>query len=235
LELLDKLLEAHKEGKCDAQMIEHVEAALLEKDLKFLEGEIPIALDHSLEGVDRVAQIVRAMKEFSHPGTEEKVLVNIKRALENTLMVSSNEWKYVAEVESSFDPDLPDIYAHPGGLNQVFLNLIVNAAQAIGEKRADQEAAKGSIFIETTRDGEEGIKILVRDSGCGIPLEIQEKVFDPFFTTKDIGKGTGQGLAIARSVVVDKHVGTIICESVAGEGTTFIVRLPIATPEATEQ
>ena len=188
--------------------------------------EIPQTIAQSKDGVSRVAAIVRAMREFSHPGSEEKVLVDINHALDNTLMVSHNEWKYVTEVETDFDPSLPMLSCLPGEINQVFLNLIVNAAHAIGEVVGKGGNKLGTISI-STRAEEGWIEIRIADTGGGIPEAIRDRIFDPFFTTKKVGVGTGQGLAIARNVVVEKHQGNLRFTTEAGQGTTFIIRLPL--------
>jgi signal transduction histidine kinase len=227
----DKLLQAAKEGHIDQPLLAEVEAALLRADIEYLREEVPLAIEQSLSGIGRVAKIVRAMKEFSHPGAEEKCLVNLADALETTITVARNEWKYVAEMVTEFDPELPEVSCLPGELNQVFLNLIVNAAHAIGDALGEVGVEKGTITVGTLRHGERA-EVFVRDTGIGIPKKIQDRIFDPFFTTKEVGKGTGQGLAIARSVV-DKHGGTIHCESTEGQGTTFFVRLPLNAQENT--
>jgi PAS domain S-box-containing protein len=194
-------------------------------DFDYLQNEIPKALEHLLHGVDQVAHIVGAMKEFSHPGPIEKIPVDINRGIESTILVSKNEWKYVAEVTTDLDPELPPVPCLAGDFNQVLLNLIVNAAHAI-EEVVGGSGSKGSIRISTRK--ETGFaEIRVSDNGCGIPKDIQGKIFDPFFTTKPVGKGTGQGLALAHSVIVQKHKGNIRLESEPGRGTTFIIRLPL--------
>ena len=195
--------------------------------LSYLQNEIPSAIAQMNEGIDQVARIVRAMKEFSHPGAVEKVPVDVNRSIESTVLVSRNEWKYVADLTTALDRDLPLIPAVSGELNQVILNLIVNAAHAIGDVVKDSDQ-KGLIHITTSQTGG-FIEIRVRDTGCGIPESVRARVFDPFFTTKPVGKGTGQGLAIAHSVVVQKHRGSIRLESEVGRGTTFIIKLPLAT------
>lgn len=194
-----------------------------DKDTAYILEEAPKALQQSQEGVRRVATIIQAMKVFSHPGTEGRSAVDLNRALENTVLVARNEWKYVAELELDLDPDLPEVEAYPGEINQAFLNLIVNAAHAI-EEMVSSSGDKGVIRIET-RGGGEWVEIRIQDTGCGIPEPIQSRVFDPFFTTKVVGKGTGQGLSIVHSVVT-KHGGTIRFETKPGMGTCFIVRLP---------
>ena len=187
--------------------------------------EVPKALEALLEGIGRVARIVRAMKEFSHPGPIERMPVDLNHGIESTILVASHEWKYVAEISTDLDPDLPPVPCLAGELNQVILNLIVNAAHAISEVEK-APGAKGAIRISTRKDGEFA-EIRVSDTGCGIPEAIQSRVFDPFFTTKPVGKGTGQGLALAYAVIVKKHKGTIRVESQPGRGTTFVIRLPL--------
>jgi PAS domain S-box-containing protein len=196
-------------------------------DVDYLRQEVPVAIGQLEEGVAHVARIVRAMKEFSHPGPVEKICVDINRALDSTILVSRNEWKYVAEMQSEFDPELPPVPCVPGEMNQVFLNLIVNAAHAVGDVVRDT-GRKGVIAVGTRRNGD-WAEIRIRDTGAGIPDEIRTKVFDPFFTTKEVGKGTGQGLSIAHAVVVQKHQGSIDFESRVGAGTTFLIRLPLDT------
>jgi len=192
----------------------------------YLHDEVPKAIEQLLEGVDHVARIVLAMKEFSHPGLAEKIPVDINRAIESTVLVSKNEWKYLADLTTDFDQDLPPVPCLAGEFNQVILNLIVNAAHAISDLVKDS-GGMGRIHIATRRDGPM-VEIRLSDTGCGIPKANQSKVFDPFFTTKPVGKGTGQGLAIAYGVIVQKHGGTIQLESEPASGTTFIIRLPLA-------
>jgi|SRR5579871_1591528 len=195
------------------------------EELRYLRGEIPKAIEQISEGVGQVARIVRAMKDFSHPGPLDKVPVDINHAIESTILVSKNEWKYVAEVSTDLDPELPPLPCVAGEINQVILNLIVNAAHAISEVRRD-DGAKGSIRI-STHHSDDCVEILVSDTGCGIPRAIQSKVFDPFFTTKPVGKGTGQGLSIAHALIVQKYHGEIRFESEPGRGTTFVIHLPL--------
>ncbi len=194
-------------------------------DLEYLQTEIPKAAGQLLEGVQHVARIVRAMKEFSHPGPLEKTQVDINAAIQSTILVSRSEWKYIADLTTDLDPALPKVSCLGGEFNQVMLNLIVNAAHAIADV-VDGSGQKGCIQISTRRNGD-WAEIRVRDSGPGIPEAIQSKVFDPFFTTKAVGKGTGQGLAIAHAVIVRKHQGRISFESTAGTGTTFLIQLPL--------
>ena len=214
-------------GKTEKSLLTAETAALLATiNLEFLLQEIPESIKETLEGINRVVEIVSAMKEFSHPGSNDKVSADLNRALSSTITVCSNEWKYAAEVITDFDPDLPLVPCFPNQLNQVVLNLIVNAAHAIEDHNAEAPSTLGCITITTRQDGD-WVEILVRDSGGGIPEEIQHLIFDPFFTTKKIGKGTGQGLAIAHDIVVNLHGGQIDLRTLPGQGTTFLIRLPI--------
>jgi signal transduction histidine kinase/DNA-binding response OmpR family regulator len=199
-------------------------------DVDYLLDEIPKTIEQGIEGIQRVEKIVRAMKEFSHPGSDEKTKVNINELLESTLTISRNQWKYVAELETDFKQDLPLVPCLAGEINQVFLNIIVNAAHAIEGKNKDGENGLGKITI-TTRGKENAVQILISDTGGGIPESIRDRIFDTFFTTKAIGKGTGQGLAIARRVVIEKHQGSLSFESEEGKGTTFIIELPLTSIE----
>jgi len=206
--------------------VREIEKISEQADLDFLLEEMPGTVEQTMEGVNRVATIVRAMREFSHPGSEEKVQTDINRALASTITVSRNEWKYVADVETDLAEDFPLLLCLPGELNQVFLNILVNAAHAIAETTENGKKGKGLIQVVTCSDSD-WMEIRISDTGGGIPESIQGRIFDPFFTTKKVGKGTGQGLAIARSVVVDKHQGSLQFTTEAGKGTTFIIRLPL--------
>jgi len=226
LERYEQLLSACKQQAVGSGIIAEVEAARQAADLDYLLAEIPKAVQQSLEGVGRVASIVRAMKEFSHPGTGQKTAVDLNHAIECTLTVARNEWKYVAEMVTHFDPQLPPVPCLAGEFNQVILNLIINATQAIAEIVGDGSKGKGTITVSTQLEAN-WAEIHIQDTGGGIPEKIRSRIFEPFFTTKGVGKGTGQGLAISRSVVVDKHGGTIGFETEVGKGTTFIIRLPL--------
>jgi len=197
-------------------------------DMAFLRAEVPKAFDRTLDGVERVASIVKAMKEFAHPDSNEQRPADINRALESTLVVTRNEYKYVATAETQLEP-LPPVTCNIGELNQVFLNLIVNAAHAIADTGKD--VSTGRITIATASAGN-SVSIRIGDNGCGIRPENIEKIFDPFFTTKAVGKGTGQGLALARTIV-ERHGGAIAVESTQGVGTTFVITLPVEGAPAT--
>jgi signal transduction histidine kinase/DNA-binding NarL/FixJ family response regulator len=213
------------EGHCDTTAITGFKAAKEEADSDYLQANIPDAAAQSLEGVSQVARIVLAMKEFSHPGEKEKAEEDLNRAIENTLAVSRNEWKHHAQVETDLAADLPRVNCLGGEMNQVFLNLVVNAAHAIQDAGRGKD---GKIFIKTRRLGRE-VEITVEDNGTGMTEEVRSQIFDPFFTTKKVGKGTGQGLAICRDVVVAKHQGRIAVESTPGVGSRFSVILPIGS------
>ena len=193
-------------------------------DFEYLRSEVPKAFTRTFDGVERVTNIVKAMKEFAHPDANEQNAVDLVHALQTTLLVASNEYKYVAKVRTEFD-ELPHVVCNVGELNQVFLNLIVNAAHAI--KDAGKDAETGEIAVRAAVEGADAV-ITVGDNGCGVPAENLSKIYDPFFTTKEVGRGTGQGLAISHSIVVDKHGGEITVASEVGVGTQFTVRLPIA-------
>lgn len=220
-----RLLDSARQGAVPPALVEDVSQAAEKSDIDFMLKEIPPAIDQSLEGVARVARIVKAMKEFSHPDSEEKAIADINKAIESTITVSRNEWKYIADMVTDLDPDLPPIPCLLGSFNQVILNLIVNAAHAVGARVGDGSKGKGTITISTRHD-DDWAEVRVQDTGFGIPAVIRHRVFEPFFTTKEVGKGTGQGLSTCHAIVVKKHGGTLAFETREGEGTTFIVRLP---------
>jgi two-component system, NtrC family, sensor kinase len=195
-------------------------------DIEYLLKEIPSAIDQSQEGLQRVANIVKAIKEFSHPGSAEKKGIDLNKAIETTITVARNEWKYVADLEAQYDPELGLVPCLSSELNQVVLNLIVNATHAIADRLGKNSGAKGKITISTRRSLP-WAEIDIQDTGQGIPREIRSRIFEPFFTTKEVGKGTGQGLALAHSVVVNLHQGQIWFDSEVGVGTTFHIRLPL--------
>lgn len=215
--------ESHKDLE---QFFTAVKTNFEKLDFNFISKEVPEAIDQSLEGVERVSEIVKSMRQFSHTGSHEKTPTDLNSALHNIIAVSKNEWKYVAKIESKFDPNLPLASCQPNEINQVFLNLIVNAAHAIEAKNRQGDSKSGIIEIQTKKDGE-FVEISVKDTGAGIPENIRNRIFEPFFTTKEVGKGTGQGLSIAHSIIVGKHNGQLTFDSKEGEGTTFTVRLPI--------
>lgn len=232
LSQMDELLVAVDQGKITPELAARLRKAADTADLTYLTEEIPRAIDQSLEGVGRVAKIVGAMKEFSHPGAADFTTIDINRAIESTTTVARNEWKYVSDLELDLDDDLPLIPCLPGEFNQVILNIIINASHAIADVVGDGANGKGKITVKTRLDGDMA-EIRIADTGTGIPEECRSKIFDQFFTTKEVGKGTGQGLAIAHSVITQKHGGSITFESEVGKGTEFIIRLPVKERAAT--
>jgi signal transduction histidine kinase/HAMP domain-containing protein len=201
-------------------------------DLDYILENAPLALVSSIEGLGRIATIVRSMKEFAHPDQGEKTLADLNQAIRSTLVIAHNEYKYVAEVETEWG-DLPMVQCHLGEINQVVLNLLVNAAHAITDVVKDS-GNRGRLGVRTRVEGNE-VEIAISDSGTGIPDAVRDKIFDPFFTTKEVGKGTGQGLALAHNVIVQKHGGSLRFATEMGRGTTFFIRLPIDSPtEAAE-
>ena len=207
--------------------IDEVVAAI---DLDFVSAEVPSALAQSLEGLERVAQIVRAMKDFSHPG-QGRVQTDLNRAVETTTQVSRNEWKYIADLELTLDPAVGLVPCFEGEIKQVVLNVIVNAAQAVEERRRAQGTDElGRLTVSTQRVGDEA-RIVVTDDGTGMDDATVARVFDPFFTTKGVGKGTGQGLSLSHSIVVVKHGGRIDIRSRPGRGSTFTIALPYVAPD----
>jgi signal transduction histidine kinase len=204
---------------------QRVDAAWVSADADYLQANIPPALDRTLEGVHRVAEIVRAMKELGHPEPAEQVPIDVNQVVRNALLVSANTYKLVADVEADYG-DLPMVRCRGGEVGQVVLNLIVNAAHAIGDV-VGNSGNRGVIRVCTRHDGETAV-IEVEDTGTGIPAAIRDRIFEPFFTTKEVGKGTGQGLAISRSIVVERHAGRFSLRTEVGKGTTFTIELPIA-------
>lgn len=231
LDYYDGLLEAaygDDEDSAKAKAKATAKAKALKLD--FLKRKIPRSIASTIEGVESVSSLVRAMKEFSHPGDGDKTLTDINRAIATTITVSRNEWKYLAEVDTNFDDSMPLVPCLPGELNQVVLNMIVNSAHAIGDV-VREGGDRGRIEVRTRCD-EGWAEINISDTGGGISDDLKKKIFDPFFTTKEVGKGTGQGLSIAHSIVVDKHQGTIDVQSEVGCGTTFTIRLPLEASES---
>jgi signal transduction histidine kinase len=218
------LCRAVADGQATAEQAAAVSQAEQDADVDYLLENVPSALERSLEGLDRVATIVRSMKEFAHPDKREMSAIDLNQSIQSTLTIARNEYKYVADVETDFG-ELPRVLCHGGDVNQAILNIVVNAAHAIGDLVAGTED-KGRIVVRTRCDGDQAV-VSIADTGGGIPETVRHRVFDPFFTTKEVGKGTGQGLAIARSVITEKHHGELSFESEMGVGTTFTIRLPI--------
>jgi PAS domain S-box-containing protein len=219
------LLESVKTGQSTDRMVETLESENEKLDLAYLREEIPLSIKQSLEGLGSISKIVNAMREFSHPGSQDKKHVDINKAIESTITVARNEWKYVADMETELDANIPPTPCFLGEFNQVMLNMVINAVHAIKDALGENSADKGKIKI-TTHKNASWTEVKISDTGSGIPHAIQHKIFDPFFTTKNAGMGTGQGLALAYNSIVKKHKGSITFESEIGRGTTFLIRLP---------
>lgn len=224
----ENLRDAARTGATPTALIEKIEDLLDEAELDFLSEQIPKAVEGSLGGVERIATIARAMKELSQPPSEEKTHVDLNHILENTITIARNRWKYVSEVVTDFEHELPGISCHPAELKEVFLNLIVNAAEAIERARGEDSENLGAIGIRTRSD-ESWVEVRISDTGTGMPKAIGARIFEPYFTTKEDQEEAGQGLAIVHSFVVERHQGSISFETAPGRGTTFTLRLPIGS------
>jgi PAS domain S-box-containing protein len=225
VEVSHRLLEAASAGEVPAPLLKEARKTFRRAKVDYLQREVPKALEQSMDGLQRVSHIVGAMKDFAHPSQGERTTVDLHHLIDNTLTVSRNEWKYVADVERDFDEAMPPLPCYRDELGQSLLNMFVNAAHAIEEAKRE---GKGTIKI-STRHVDDTAEIVIEDTGAGIPAEKLERVFEPFFTTKPQGKGTGQGLAITHDVVVTKHGGTLDVQSTVGQGTRFVIRLPVET------
>ncbi|MEA2429364.1 MAG: two-component system, NtrC family, sensor kinase, partial [Thermoleophilaceae bacterium] len=228
IDIYAELQAAARRGPVPPELLYRVGEAEEYADLDYLRERVPAAFVRSADGLSRVATIVSAMREFGHPPTTEKTQVDINQAIRTTLVVAANEYKYVADLTTDLG-DLPSVTCNAGDINQVLINLLVNAAHAITDVVADTDE-RGTIGITTHADGDEAV-ISIADTGGGIPAEVADRIFDPFFTTKEVGRGTGQGLAISRTIV-ERHRGSIAFQTKTGEGTKFVIRLPLERPPA---
>jgi PAS domain S-box-containing protein len=231
LQMCIDLVAVAENGAIPSALLASARATLAAASPDYLRAEIPKATRDTLAGVQRTSKIVQAMKTFSHPGSTEKILVDLREAIESTLTVSHSEWREVAEVVTEFDPELPAVPLLAAEFNQALLNLIVNASHAIADAIAADPARGKGVLTVTTRHSGDFAEVRIRDNGTGIPVHVQDRIFDPFFTTKPMGKGTGQGLPIARSVVVEQHGGTLEFETTPGCGTVFFIRVPLLAAE----
>jgi len=225
-----EFVEILKSGTSREDLLRLADMVVDAEELEMLKEDIPDAINDSLTGLDRISEIVKSVKQLAHPGLKGKILADINDAVRSTVTVSSNEWKYVADLEVDLDESLPQVPCLLGEFNQVILNLIINAADAIRDKAGQSPAHKGRIGIRTASKGG-CVEIRVSDTGGGVPAAVADRIFDPFFTTKQVGKGTGQGLAISHSVIVEKHGGALTFTTEEGIGTTFIITLPIEESE----
>jgi signal transduction histidine kinase len=226
-----ELLKAIQANALTPDMVAQAEELVAASDLEYLHTQIPAAIRETLEGVGRISKIVRAMKEFSHPGGKEKTAADLNKGIESTVTVARNEWRYVAEMKLELDPALPPVPCFIDEFNQCILNLVTNAADAVSEVLKQKPGTKGAITIQTRRNGAD-VEIRVSDTGTGIPESARGHIFEPFFTTKGVGKGTGQGLSIVFNTIVKRHGGSVSFETETGKGTTFILRLPVMPPAA---
>ncbi len=215
-------------NKTPQNIIDNINEYFIDNDCDYLLSEIPKAIDQTIEGIKRIAKIVGSMKQFSHPGSNNKVFYSINRIIEDTVTISENEWKYAAHIQTDLDSNIPEILCYPNELSQVFLNMIVNSSHAVAERFKMEQVIQGVIKITTLFISlENSVEIKIADNGIGIPDTDKTKIFDPFFTTKEIGKGTGQGLTISSSIITNMHAGSILFESIPGQGTEFTIRIPI--------
>ncbi|MEJ0087315.1 MAG: ATP-binding protein [Pseudomonadota bacterium] len=199
-------------------------------DVDYFLENAPDALDRALEGIARVGSIVKSMTEFAHPDTRNMADVDLNRAIKTTLNMARNEYKTVAEVETDFG-EIPTVHCHAGDFNQVVLNLLLNAAHAI-EEVVEGTSKKGRITVRTCTIGD-FVQVSIGDTGDGIPEAVRSRIFEPFVTTKEVGRGTGQGLALSRGLVVEKLKGSLHFETETGKGTTFFIRLPVSDAGST--
>jgi signal transduction histidine kinase/DNA-binding NarL/FixJ family response regulator len=227
LEKYQELLEKAEKIESCSELVSEIKELAEEIDIGFINEEIPKSISQSMDGLTRISTIVNAMRDYAHPEVKVMKASDLNKLIGNAITVGRNEWKYSAELETEFDESLPPVLCLSGEISQVILNMIINAVHAIQDSLGENSEEMGRIRI-STRSDEDWAEIRIRDSGKGMPEDIQDRIFDPFFTTKEVGKGTGQGLALARGVIVEKHGGTIAVESELGKGTEFIIRLPVS-------
>lgn len=227
LDLIDALSRMHlsaSKGELTAERVEEVGDMLKTVDPCYLANEIPLALKRSLDGITQVSSLLRALQDFSRPDGNKLELTDLNKSVQNTITVTSSEWKYIAALETDLDSDLPLVPCRPREISQVILILIVNAAQAIEKRLQANPDAPTQIDVATKTRGNH-VEISISDTGTGIPSNVGNRIYDPHFTIRNIGNGGGQGLAIARSTVVDGHGGMIEYTSSEGQGTTFTISL----------
>jgi signal transduction histidine kinase len=213
-----------------AQTLKEIRELEEASDVQYLLKEIPQAIEQSLDGLSRIRRIVSSLKEFSHPNKAEKSSADINKAIETTAAVSRHEWKYVAELVTELDPQMPGVPCVLDEFNQAMLNLVINAAHAVGDANTERGVSLGKITIRTRTEPGWAV-IEVEDTGTGIPENIRSRIFEPFFTTKGIGKGTGQGLSVVHAVIVKGHGGRVDVTTEVGKGTTFRIFLPMPSPD----
>lgn len=228
IQFIDMLKAHYQEGmKPDCVTSSKLYSILSSLDLEFSAPEVPDTFDRIFDGMARISSIVQAMNRFSYGSGSIKTEVNVNSVIENTITISRNEWKHIADLKTDLDPNIKTIIGQANEIGQVFLNIIINATHAISE--AARNTSRRGVILITSKNIDDGVKISIQDNGAGIPSDIHDKIFNLFFTTKTIGNGTGQGLAIAYDIVVKKHFGRIFFTSEAGHGTTFHVIFPFAS------
>ena len=219
-----QMLEAYEKAEgfySDPSVAKNIAIRKTELEIEFLKEDIPTLMRESKEGIVRVRKIVQDLKDFSHvDALQEWHYCDLNQGIESTLNVVNNEIKYKADVVRRFGA-LPEVHCMASQINQVVMNLLVNAAHAIGTQR-------GTITVETGMDGA-SVWFAVSDTGAGIPADVLPRIFDPFFTTKSVGKGTGLGLSLSYGII-QKHHGTIVVQTELGRGTTFRVTIPVSQP-----
>jgi len=207
--------------------LQRLRDAARDAEVPYLLAELPDAVEQCRGGVRHVARIVRAVKEYCHPGHGQRQRVPLGPLVDRILAVTRHVWKDVADVGVELPDDLPEVWCYAEDLGQVLLNLLVNAAQAIAARLGSEPGSKGHITIRAqARD--DGFAIAIADTGTGMSARVRERIFQPFFTTKPIGQGTGQGLYMAYNIIVEKHRGAIEVDSEEGVGSTFTLRLPVS-------
>jgi PAS domain S-box-containing protein len=227
VESFEKLIDDCETGAVTMSQVQECKKRLTSAKIPFLKKQAPVAIEQSLQGIAHVSSIIQGLKEFSHPGGEEKVTVDLNHVARTAATVTRNEWRYHSTLDLMLKEGLPVILGHPQELGQMLINLIVNAAHAIEARHGATEGPPQGRIVISTEEINGFVELRMQDNGSGIPEAIRNRVMDPFFTTKEVGKGTGQGLALAHNVVVEKHRGQLFFESEVGQGTTFFVRLPL--------
>ncbi len=229
---LDKIYRSYKnydalKTECERQNILHSHVELINSynegiDLGFLSKEIYAAMQETMDGIKQVRDIVLLMKEFAHPGTGAPEATDINLVINGALTICRSRTKNIVSVDTDLAPSAPLIMCRKGQIQQVLMNLIINAVEAMEEK----DMKTGRVQI-TTKMGEAVLRIEICDTGPGIPYELRDKIFDPFFTTKRVGKGTGQGLALSKDIVVKQHGGRLFLDNRLGFSTSFVIELPV--------
>ncbi|MFQ5514953.1 MAG: sensor histidine kinase [Myxococcota bacterium] len=231
LERQSPLLEVVKKAGIAEGLVEELEELAEQLDVAYYLDEIPGALQQAREGVERIGTLVKAMSELSGANASVRRAVDLNEVVHSVVALWRERWSGVAEIELELDPALPPVTIRSSEIAQVLVSLMVNAVDAIAGRRSQDEGERGRIVVRTSR-GEGWVQVCVQDDGDGIPEAIRDRIFDPFFTTKSVGAGTGQGLALAHSIVVEQHGGRLTFESREGQGSTFRVELPLGNRDS---